>query len=87
MALEVVVRDPVTTASVVLLVDLVETDTYSMELPMVVVVVAVVQLFLLHLPVLLLLHTAVMVAVVAGEAMVVVGKARHLVRHLRPSMR
>jgi hypothetical protein len=70
VALGVVVLDLVTTASVVRLVDLVETDIYSMELPMVVAVVAVVQLFLPHLPVLLFLHTAAMVAAAEAEAKV-----------------
>jgi hypothetical protein len=64
---EVVVQDPVATASVVRLEDLVETDTYSMELLMVAVVVVVAQLLLLQMLVLLLLHTVAMAAALEAE--------------------
>jgi hypothetical protein len=54
-------------ASVVLLVDLAETVTYSMELLMVAVVVVVAQLLLLQMLVLLLLHTVETVEVAEAE--------------------
>jgi hypothetical protein len=67
VAAEVVVQDPVATASVVRLEDLVETDTYLMEHPMAVVVVVVAQLLLLQMLVLLLLHTVAMAAALEAE--------------------
>jgi hypothetical protein len=54
-------------ASAVLLVDLAETVTYSMELLMVAVVVVAAQLLLLQMLVLLLLHTVETVEVAEAE--------------------